>query len=852
MQNKKLITLSLIIILAISILAIYIPQANAAKKSYAIVGAVPNPIGVNQETLIAVGITEATQATELGWKGLTVTVTRPDGTNETLGPFDTDSTGATGTVFIPTMVGNYTLQSHFPGQWENYTGVGFFGPFTFSEYYEASDSAPLTLIVQEEPIKLYPGNALPGEYWTRPIDSQLREWYTLAGSWLYTPANNFAPYNFAPESAHVLWTEPLTLGGLVGGDYGLIGSGGTSVGMGIGDAYEGKWSSRIILDGRLYYSESAAGGLTSPTPPVTYHCVDLRTGEEYWQKEFPNNASISFGQLLYWQSMNYQGTYGYLYEQTGGASFFGPPAPAVWTAFDAYTGNWRFTINNVPAGTLLRDDRGALYILQSDLINGWMALWNMSAFCTWGSSGFNSASWGNSVNGQTFTVGNDARSLAAYSWNKTIPKTLEGSVVATFFGDRMVGSNVGGGFGGAAAPSNVAVWAVSLKQGQEGTVLFNTHWTAPSDWTKGNQSLNWAATSQEDEMGVIWAKETRTHYGVSFTDGKLVWGPSEPQYYMDIYEGTQLTSHFIAYNKLYASGVSGILYCYDVKTGDSLWQYAAQDPYTEMLWNNNWWLSIPFISDGKVYIGSGEHSPNQPLPRGAPFGCVNATDGTLIWRINGMFRQTGWGGNAIIGDSVIATMDTYDQRVYAIGKGPSAMTAEAPLSGVQLGNSVTLRGTITDISPGTNSQSLSMRFPNGVPAVSDESMSDWMLYVYKQFAKPANATGLTIDLSVVDGNGNYREIGTTTSDADGFFSYNWTPDIEGSYTVYASFGGSAAYYPSHAVTAFSVDQAPTPAPTAEPVSGYVTASDLLTYLAAGVIAIIIAIAIATLLIMRKH
>ena len=521
------------------------------KKSYAIIGAVPNPIGVGQETLLTVGITEATQATELQWKGLTVIVTKPDGTNDTLGPFNTDSTGATGTVYTPNTVGNYTLQTHFPAQWHNYTGVGFFGPFSYSVFYEASDSEILTLMVQEEPVKIYPGNPLPSEYWTRPIDSQLREWYTLAGSWLYTPANNFAPYNEAPESAHVLWTEPLTLGGLVGGDYGLVGSGSTSVGMGIGDAYEGKWSSRIILNGRLYYAESAAGGLTAATPPVVYHCMDLRTGEEYWQKVFPNNASLSFGQLLYWQSMNYQGTYGYLYSQTGGASFFGPPAPAVWTAFDAYNGDWRFTIDNVPAGTVLRDDKGALYVLVTDFTNGWMALWNMSAFCTWSASGFSSASWGNSVNGQTFTVSNDSRSQAAYSWNKTIPKTLGGSVIATFFGDRVVGSTLGGGFGGAAAPSSIKMWALSLKQGQEGTVLFNTNWNAPSDWLAGNLSLSWAATSAEEKIGVVWSKETRAHYGVSFENGQLIWGPTPSQFYLDIYEGTQLTSHFIAYGKLY-------------------------------------------------------------------------------------------------------------------------------------------------------------------------------------------------------------------------------------------------------------------------------------------------------------
>jgi hypothetical protein len=48
---------------------------------------------------------------------------------------------------------------------------------------------------------------------------------------------------------------------------------------------------------------------------------------------------------------------------------------------------------------------------------------------------------------------------------------------------------------------------------------------------------------------------------------------------------------------------------------------------------------------------------------------------------------------------------------------------------------------------------------------------------------------------------------------------NWIPDIEGKYTVYASFAGSESYWPSHAVTAFNVDPAPstpTPQPTQQP------------------------------------
>jgi hypothetical protein len=93
-------------------------------------------------------------------------------------------------------------------------------------------------------------------------------------------------------------------------------------------------------------------------------------------------------------------------------------------------------------------------------------------------------------------------------------------------------------------------------------------------------------------------------------------------------------------------------------------------------------------------------------------------------------------------------------------------------------------------------------------------MSDWMKYVYIQFPRPTNATGVEVTLSVVDANGNYRDIGKTTTNADGYFTFGWGPDIEGTYAVYASFAGSESYWPSHAVTSFSVSPAsPTPTPT---------------------------------------
>lgn len=216
-----------------------------------------------------------------------------------------------------------------------------------------------------------------------------------------------------------------------------------------------------------------------------------------------------------------------------------------------------------------------------------------------------------------------------------------------------------------------------------------------------------------------------------------------------------------------------------------------------------------------------------------------------------MFRQTDWGGMAIIGDSIIATMDTYDQRLYTIGKGPSATTVTASPKVTVYGSSVQIEGSVTDISPGTNSDALALRFPNGVPAVSDESMSDWMLYVYKQFSRPTNATGVPILLSVVDSNGNYRQIGMTTSDADGFFSFNWTPDIQGQYTVYASFAGSESYWPSHAVTSFAVDPAAA-TPTAQPTQSPSMADLYFLPMSIGIIIAIFVVGVVLVLVLRKR
>ena len=788
-SKTKISTIVLTLIFVLSATLMTLPPAIAqmqpiTKQAYAYIGLIPDTIGVNQPALLHIGITDNAPGTDYGWQGLTVTVTKPNMETEELGPFTTDPTGGTGYAFTPDQVGVYTFQTHFPEQTVPITYFDFnLGMIPAGSTFLASDSNIASLTVQAEPIQTYPANPLPTEFWSRPIDDQLREWYGIAGNWVSTPPNFYAPYNDAPETSHILWANPLTSGGLAGGYAG-------EHGMEDGDAYEGKWQNSVIMNGILYYNKYGTEIFgRNMNPALGVVAVDLRTGEELWTKE---GIQLAFGQLYYFDSWNYHGVYDYLWEVQG----------STWNAYDPYTSDWVWSMTGVPSGIQFTGPDGQFYILVTDLANGWMALWNQTelglqeAAKDFFDPSWARGSWGRNVEGKTVDAS------MAYSWNFTIPTNLPQGALSMsdqvyVVDDRVVGIALN------AARDTLSVWALSLEDGQ---VLFNSDWTTPTSWTEGLNIIRYAGHTENGPGGVIviYNKEERKYYGFSLDDGDYMWATDEPENYLQSLSVTDLP---IVNGKIYSIGVSGILYCYDVNTGDRLWTYAMEDPYSEYLFGNDWWGHIPFITDGKVYIGHFEHSPIDPKPRGAPFVCLNSDSGEVIWRANGLFRQTEWGGEAIIGDSIIATMDTYDQRIYAIGKGPSETTVEAPLTALKQGDSVIIRGTVMDISAGTEDSALTARFPMGVPAVSDDSMNEWMLYVYKQFEAPADVEGVNVFIKVQDPNGDYYSE-TVTTDKNGIFSMMWAPSIVGKYNVTAIFEGSKAYYSSEATTTFGVDAVP--------------------------------------------
>jgi hypothetical protein len=162
-----------------------------------------------------------------------------------------------------------------------------------------------------------------------------------------------------------------------------------------------------------------------------------------------------------------------------------------------------------------------------------------------------------------------------------------------------------------------------------------------------------------------------------------------------------------------------------------------------------------------------------------------------------------------------------------------------------------VQGMVTDISPGTDSIRSEKRFPNGVPAVSDDSISDWMQYVYQQFPRPANITGVEVTISVLDPNSNIYDVGTATSDSNGFYKLTFTPLVPGEYTVIASFTGSKAYYGSNAEAALYVEEAPEPTAAPTPTPASMTDTYVLG-IGAGAIIAIVAIGLLIILMFRKR
>jgi hypothetical protein len=848
----------------------------------------PNPVGVGQTFNIIMmnpQVPPSALLTNTIRYTFNLQIVKPDGTVETLPPsgvtkgsvaqggimdgkYVSDSTGSTYAAYTPDQVGNYsiTVMTHkLQYLWYNNGGSNTTGGD--NNYYGTTflaSNQTITVNVQQESVGINGLpiiESIPTEYWTRPIEGQNDQWYTISSNWLSGShdrdngggENRYQADGIAPNSPHILWTRPTEDNGIVGGaNLSRTDSGNA---FNAGSQYQPRWTNQVIMFGRLYYSPNPLSSGSSSY----MDCVDLRTGEliyevntgadqantgglgvsttanmfqfgYYYSQDDPNQHGIQNPGWLFSSNyaIGYQPARGFPWLNITGVPTSPGQVPAlgIQNVFEL----------NAPTGENLR------YVLTNTTSGYTLGQWNSSKTIPMTASGSNPSS--TQINAST-PARYDSYQIPI-STKFSTPPTIRAGVVD----DYIWGSNGTWPTGTSGPsyyyPSEVTIWKMSLNDATFGNLTYMKNLAIDDATTNQNEMFERASGSEHRFVTIIVPSCTFKIYNID--DGSLV-GTTDAQSDFQAYgyftwpSLISQTQTKMAYGILYTGGYTGAVTAYSLTDGSLLWRNIYPSGGMKI---PNFVQMISLIADGKIYVGTHEHSADTPLYKGERIHALNATTGETIWDMSGWAYPMTFA----LADGIMVFWNNYDGQIYAIGKGPTAMTVTAPDTSVPMDSSVNIKGTITDISAGTKQQEQSARFPNGVPAVSDAAQAQWMEYVYMQKGRPTNTTGVPITLSVVDANMNYRTIGTTTS-TDGFFSFNWKPDIEGQYTVYASFGGSESYWPSNAITSFSVDPAkPTPAPTAAPTES--TADMYFVPAIAGLFVAIIVVGLLIILILRKR
>ena len=899
--KNKTMAIMIVAILTISMSAsiMLIPTASAHTPpwtiiSYAYLAVGPNPAGVGQSVGVYMWVDHPLpgasdvpgSSNNIRRQNYQLTITAPDGTVSTqTWASCSDTTGIQMYYFTPTQIGNYTFKFVYPGQtyvW-NSTNTPYLSS-TYDQYYGdvfvGSTARTETLSVTQTPAESPATPAMPTAYWTYPIFGENYNWYSVTSNWLSGPATpatahsgNVQPFGDAPTTAHVMWTNPIQYGGVVGGNQ-------TQIPGELyyqGGSYNTRFANAIIMQGTLFFQlpfgESGSGG--------NYVAWDLKSGQQLWSINTTAtgvNLTPSFGYQYSMDQPNQHGILpnGALVATTTSYAGLG----TVWRTYDPMTGVLTpMNITNVPGGTNVEGPSGEYlkiaivnYPTAAKPYNYYMQEWNSSkVFGIYAGTG--TSYW--------YTGTENASLPSAYDWNVSINLPMAPTDSAWAIGGQPTAPTqysqasasgcialgdlallVQGSFGGhvnamgaavATGPANVT--AISLNPNTLGQTIFTqSYQPAP-----GNNTRVLAAWDPSTGVFILWDQDSMDQLGFSLSTGQPLWGPVNVANATNSdwnYIGDGTTQENVAYGNLYWAGYTGQLYCFDDTTGVQKFTFGNGDTPDN---TTNAGTGTPYgyypifinaIADGMVYLSSTEHSPNSPLYQNYDERCINATTGKQIWAIP-CFGNLMYSAYTPIASGYMVEDNTYSQSIYCFGQGPSALTVTAPDNAATLGSAVVIRGTVTDISAGTKQTQQAADFPNGVPCVSDVSQGDWMQYVYEQQAKPNNVLGVPVTLSVIDSNGNSRVIGNTTTDSSGMFTYAWTPDITGSYTVTASFAGSGAYFPSSSETSFYVQNA-APTPTQQP---QISLPPTETYIMAASAAIIVAIALVgavTIMVLKKR
>jgi hypothetical protein len=787
----------------------------------------PNPIGKGQELLVNVWSIPAPGANR-AHTGYTVTFTKPDGTKDVIGPFNSFVADGTNWFnYIPDQAGNWTVQftyagDYYPaGRYVNGVlnnsappGSSFMDQRDYpATWYKPAETPVQKLVVQEDPVTSW-YSPLPTDYWTRPISPENREWANIGGNYPYAYYNTYCrdngPFITAPNTSHIVWKQQDAVAGMIGGEAGTY-----SI-----SAQPGTPS--VIYLGRAYQTKTVP---INGVPTSCAVCYDLRTGQQYYAipvaqggvtptaiSYISPNAVAGIGSVA-------SGSFSVeLLTLSGGASMYGPPAPLRLYKINPYTGavTFNMSLSFLSSGTIYNNG----LVLSTQTINASRGEYRLINWTTAGSSTnfatriFSNVSWpSNQAPGAQGLMADFETGVAI-------------GTVAGIFGSNSSGAAVtGGDFGLASGAFGTRIVGISIITGQ---VLYNFT-TEDTSFNPGSNSFVDGKVLIPMDMGILNCYDLLT--------GKLLWRSTEFDYPWGAFGGYNAEG---AYGLYFWQTYDGVV-AFNVSTGKLQWKYqyqapAFEVPYTMANGTNQYaFYGAAQVADGKIYVYNTEHSASYPITRGLRLHCINAYTGEGIWNITGQMQP------GAISDGYLTAANAYDGCMYVFGKGKSATTVSAPQTQITAGTKAIISGTILDQSPGQS----------GAACVSKESMTEWMEYLHMQHQMPANVIGVPVSIDAVDPNGNYIHIGDAVSDASGTFSYTWTPANAGDYTITATFMGDDSYGSSWAETHATVVEAPAASPTSSPTNFDSINSNVTTTIIAGVIAIIITVVLVGLLIMRK-
>jgi len=883
-----------------------------------------------------------------GWNGITITVTRPDNTTETLNMGYSDPVGNNYKTYTPDQAGTYHIQAHFPETWKNSTNptesheTGY--PNLAATLYSAADSPVETFTVTNSPTPAFPESPLPNDYWTRPVSGASRDWWVLMGNKL-GGASGVWPnggsggtvgsyfYGDSPLSAHILWTKPYTIGGSMDARFNDSVNGDYQVPSETFETthYQGvSFTASLIIDGKIYCSPRATDNYNSGV-----QVINLYTGETMYQNY--TDIPPSFGSIYEYNSPNQMGGFAYIwktnqaattilgagggtidivpqivdlanatenaqcqvtkagndytYNRTSGkiiASGGTPIASAnqisatvnfgttVWEMFDASTMTPITWIANVSSsGTQVYGKDGSLTFYNivnkgtATNPNYYLTIWNSSAG-TMVAAPDGTGYWQyRPAGGQFGAAGTYWQTATAitnavhdgnnfYSENISIPSIVgpvpsmeNGTIQCIREGQFMIIGTQG--WQNETGVYKGWMMGVGLAPDNMGKKLWETTYTPPLALASLNVSKPAAftgglgLTGVYPEDGVItWADpQTCQRWVYDLYTGQLLWtSPPENQYEYYGISQTVFNHMLLGYGNY-----GGQIIAYNIRTGQQLWNYTAENVGFESPYGN-YPMTIGAVDgyNDVIYTVTSEHHNIQPMYRGDNLRCINASNGQEIWKI------LCFGSGISIADGILLKGNNLDNMIYAFGKGPSATTVCASNDVSTLGTPVMVKGTVTDqTTTGRRNTNDQVDFTlQGTPAISDASMQSWMEYKFEQQAKPTNATGVPVELTAIDPNGNYVTLGTATSDMNGNYALPYTPQVPGMYTIFANFKGTNSYGPSSATAYIDVSNAavtPTIAPT--PLATSVADQYFIPAIAGLFVLIIIVAIVLALLMLRK-